>query len=187
MMRGPALDFNRPGLETQLPNYLQALEKRAADTPSLKALLDEDRFFLEQKVRVRHTLPERDVFGSPGHRSSANGTSRCGTTGAPSRRATRSCICRPRRSSSLGDLIVNPITFALSSYPTELAADARADRRARRDHDRHGSRRPAARQDAAADDDGGVSGAVAGRQGGEGTRPRSGPGESGDSPGAARS
>src|SRR6185295_3947640 len=29
MMMGPALEFNRPGLETQLPGYLQNLEKRA--------------------------------------------------------------------------------------------------------------------------------------------------------------
>jgi glyoxylase-like metal-dependent hydrolase (beta-lactamase superfamily II) len=35
MMMGLALDFNRPGLETQLPNYLQSLEKRAAANPSL--------------------------------------------------------------------------------------------------------------------------------------------------------
>src|SRR5947207_10665940 len=30
LMMGPALEFNRPGLETQLPNYLKMLEQRAA-------------------------------------------------------------------------------------------------------------------------------------------------------------
>src|SRR5437660_7362717 len=56
MMMGPALEFNRPGLERQLPQYIQDLEKRVAaleaaspppaELPRLKALLDEDRFFL---------------------------------------------------------------------------------------------------------------------------------------------
>src|ERR1700716_528132 len=57
MMMGPALEFNRPGLETQLPNYLKSLEPRVATNPALKAVLDEDRFFLEQKSHVRHTFP----------------------------------------------------------------------------------------------------------------------------------
>src|SRR5262245_51483759 len=30
MMAGPAIEFNRPGLESQLPAYLENLEKRAA-------------------------------------------------------------------------------------------------------------------------------------------------------------
>jgi glyoxylase-like metal-dependent hydrolase (beta-lactamase superfamily II) len=35
MMMGPALEFNRPGIETQLPAYVQNLEKRAAADPKL--------------------------------------------------------------------------------------------------------------------------------------------------------
>src|SRR6476620_6982104 len=58
LMMGPALEFNRPGIETQLPNYLKNLEQRAATNPSLKATLDEDRFFLDQKSRVHHTFPD---------------------------------------------------------------------------------------------------------------------------------
>src|SRR4029079_15484986 len=54
---GPALEFNRPGLETQLPNYLKTLEQRAATTPAVKATLDADRFFLDQKSHVQHTFP----------------------------------------------------------------------------------------------------------------------------------
>src|SRR5262249_57784906 len=57
LMTGPALEFNRPGLESQLPGYLKMLEQRAAANPALKATLDEDRFFLDQTTRVRHTLP----------------------------------------------------------------------------------------------------------------------------------
>src|SRR5688572_27981925 len=36
MMGGPAIEFNRPGLESQLPGYLAALEKRVADEPRLQ-------------------------------------------------------------------------------------------------------------------------------------------------------
>src|SRR4051794_36596469 len=35
LMMGPALEFNRPGIETQLPNYLKNLEQRAATNPAL--------------------------------------------------------------------------------------------------------------------------------------------------------
>src|SRR5215813_4749443 len=48
LMMGPALEFNRPGLETMLPDYLKSLEKRADANPALKATLAEDRFFLDQ-------------------------------------------------------------------------------------------------------------------------------------------
>src|SRR3954471_21655480 len=57
LMMGPALEFNRPGIETQLPNYLKNLEQRAATNPALTATLDEDRFFLDQKSHVQHTFP----------------------------------------------------------------------------------------------------------------------------------
>ncbi len=67
MMMGPALAFNRPGIEAQLPSYLQNLEKRVAaaesatppppDLPRLKHLLEDDRFYLEQKKNVHHTFP----------------------------------------------------------------------------------------------------------------------------------
>src|SRR6185503_16216528 len=57
LMIGPALEFNRPGLEKGLPGYLADLEKRAAADASLRPLLAEDRFFLDQKTRVRHTFP----------------------------------------------------------------------------------------------------------------------------------
>src|SRR4029077_20515745 len=58
LMMGPALEFNRPGLEIQMPNYLKNLEQRAGTNPALKPVLDEDRFFLEQKSHVRHTFPD---------------------------------------------------------------------------------------------------------------------------------
>ena len=160
MMMGPALDFNRPGLESQLPDYLQSLEKRAASDPSLKALLEQDRFFLEQKNGRPPHLPERHLLRSLaielGERHiEVRHFGRAVTPGD-------TFVYLPNEKILLlGDLIVNPITFALSGYPTEWLRDAREDRRARRRHHRHRPRRAAARQDAAADDDGSVSGAVA--------------------------
>src|SRR5258705_13573847 len=118
MMMGPALEFNRPGLETQLPNYLKNLEQRAATNPALKPLLDEDRFFLDQKARVRHIFPnvtfsdrlsielgERHIEVLHYERAVTPGDA---------------FVYLPREKILLiGDLIVNPITFALSGYPSE--------------------------------------------------------------------
>jgi glyoxylase-like metal-dependent hydrolase (beta-lactamase superfamily II) len=118
MMMGPALDFNRPGLETELPAYLASLEKRAAADPSLKAVLDEDRFFLEQKSRVRHTFPnvtfsDRLSIEMGERHIEVRHAGRAVTPGD-------AFVYLPREKILLlGDLIVNPITFALSGYPTE--------------------------------------------------------------------
>ena len=57
MMAGPAIEFNKPGLDTQLPAYLQNLEKRAAADAKLAPLLEADRFFLEQKRNAHLVLP----------------------------------------------------------------------------------------------------------------------------------
>lgn len=118
LMMGPALEFNRPGLEVQLPGYLKMLEQGAATNPALKATLDEDRFFLEQKTRVHHTFPnvtftnrlnielgERHIDVLHYERAVTPGDA---------------FVYLPHEKILLlGDLIVNPITFALSGYPTE--------------------------------------------------------------------
>src|SRR5205807_244979 len=57
MMLGPALAFNRPGLDVQLPAYIDSLEKKAAASPDARQRLEEDRFFLDQKRNVRHVFP----------------------------------------------------------------------------------------------------------------------------------
>jgi glyoxylase-like metal-dependent hydrolase (beta-lactamase superfamily II) len=67
MMLGPALDFNRPGIESQLPAYIASLERGLAtaeaarppapEAPALRRRLEEDRFLLEQKRSVRHVFP----------------------------------------------------------------------------------------------------------------------------------
>ena len=73
LMAGPALDFNRPGLEQQLPAYLAQLEQRIekaeaatpppANLPQLKQALADGKFFLEQKNSVHHTLPNQTYTG----------------------------------------------------------------------------------------------------------------------------
>jgi hypothetical protein len=57
LMMGPALAFNKPFLEEQLPAYIQSMEKRAADAPNLKPLLEADKAFFEQKKNVHLVLP----------------------------------------------------------------------------------------------------------------------------------
>ena len=118
LMMGPALEFNRPGLETGLPGYLENLEKRAAADASLKPLLAEDRFFLEQKTRVRHTFPnvtfsDRLTIEMGERHIEVLNYGRGVTPGD-------AIVYLPAEKLLLiGDLIVNPITFALSGFPTE--------------------------------------------------------------------
>jgi glyoxylase-like metal-dependent hydrolase (beta-lactamase superfamily II) len=127
MMMGPALEFNRPGLERQLPQHLQDLEKRVseaeaaspppADLPRLKALLAEDRFFLDQKKNVQHVFPaltfdsrlsmflgDREVDVLHYDRAVTPGDA---------------FLYLPAEKIVItGDLLVNPISYALSCYPT---------------------------------------------------------------------
>jgi glyoxylase-like metal-dependent hydrolase (beta-lactamase superfamily II) len=118
LMMGAALEFNRPGIETQLPAYLRNLEQQAATNPALKPLLDEDRFFLDQKARVRHTFPnvtfsDRLSIDLGERHIDVMHYERAVTPGD-------AFVYLPREKILLaGDLIVNPITFALSGYPSE--------------------------------------------------------------------
>src|SRR4051812_9905727 len=59
MMMGPAIEFNRSGLERDLPGYVASIEKRAATDPSVMALAEEDRFFLEQKKAAHLVVPDQ--------------------------------------------------------------------------------------------------------------------------------
>jgi cyclase len=127
MMAGPALEFNRPGLETQLPGYLKSLEQRiataeaatppSADLPRLKRALEDGRFFLDQKVNVHHVLPDV-TFGNRltlqlGDRAIQVLHHDLAVTPGDA------FVYLPREKIVLtGDLLVNPISFALSCYPT---------------------------------------------------------------------
>lgn len=127
MMAGPAIEFNRPGLESQLPAYLKQLEQRLATaeaaTPPppelarLKQPLADGRFFLEQKNSVRHTLPDLTFTTSMalhlgGREIQVRHHDRAVTPGD-------TFLYLPTEKIVIaGDLLVNPISFALSSYPT---------------------------------------------------------------------
>jgi cyclase len=127
MMIGPALAFNKPGLETELPAYVKSLEKKLAAAeaaspppdglPRLRQLVEADRFFLEQKTNVRHTFPTR-TFGDRldidlgGRQVQVLHHERAVTPGD-------AFLYLPKEKILItGDLLVNPIAFALSVYPT---------------------------------------------------------------------
>jgi cyclase len=127
MMMGPAIAFNKPGLERQLPAYLANLEKRAAADPSLAPLLAADRFFLEQKTNVRLAFPnltfsDRLAIEMGDRHIEVLNFGRGVTPGD-------TVVHLPKENILLvGDLIVNPVTFALSGFPSEwLRALERVD------------------------------------------------------------
>ena len=127
MMMGPALAFNRPGLETQLPAYIRSLEERLAaaekaapppsDLPSLKHLVEEDQFFLAQKPGVHHTVPnvtfsDRMTLYLGDREIQVRHEGRAVTPGD-------AFLYLPKEKILItGDLLVNPVSFALSCYPT---------------------------------------------------------------------
>ena len=67
MMAGPAIEFNKPGLESQLPGYLQQLEERVAKgeamtppsppEPQLGSNSPTAASFSSRRTSVAHTLP----------------------------------------------------------------------------------------------------------------------------------
>jgi glyoxylase-like metal-dependent hydrolase (beta-lactamase superfamily II) len=114
MMMGPALEFNRPGIERDLPGYIASLEKRAPPPDDLV----EARFFLEQKKNVHHTFPNvtftdrMDLYLGE-RRIQVLHYERAVTPGD-------TFLYLPQEKILItGDLLVNPISFALSCYPTE--------------------------------------------------------------------
>lgn len=127
MMAGPAIEFNRPGLESQLPGYLSSIEQRIAkaeaanpvppELPRLKQALADGRSFLDQKKSVHHTLPTLTY--------SSTLTLHLGDREIQVRHHDRAVtpgdtfLYLPKeRIVITGDLLVNPVSFALSSYPT---------------------------------------------------------------------
>jgi cyclase len=117
LMMGPALEFNRPGIEQQLPSYVKGLEEKAAADPAVRGRLDTARFFLEQKRSVKHVVPQVTFDRAfdvdlGGRRVQVRHHDRAVTPGD-------SYVYLPdQRVLIAGDLIVNPMPFALSSYPS---------------------------------------------------------------------
>lgn len=138
MMAGPAIAFNKPGLDSQLPGYLLQLEQRIAraeaatppppdlssealrangELARMKQALADGKFFLEQKTSVHHTLPTRTYTDKL--------TLRLGDREIQVRHHDRAVtpgdtfLYLPKEKIVItGDLLVNPVSFALSSYPT---------------------------------------------------------------------
>jgi cyclase len=117
MMSGPALEFNRPGIEQQLPGYVKMLEQKAATDVAVRARLETARFFLEQKRQVQHVVPDvtferRFEIDLGGRRVQVRHHDRAVTPGD-------AFLYLPDQGILVtGDLLVNPMPFALSSYPT---------------------------------------------------------------------
>lgn len=131
MMMGPALDFNKPGLEQGLPGYVKLLDDRVAkaeasrpapaNLAALREQRDEARFFLEQKTSVTHTFPDvtftdRKTIDLGGRTVEVLNHGRAVTPGDAFLYLTAEKVL------VTGDLLVNPISFALSSYPSEWLA-----------------------------------------------------------------
>jgi outer membrane protein assembly factor BamB len=131
MMAGPAIEFNRPGMESQIPGYLKDLEARIAkaeaetpqpaNLPRLRQALAEARFFFDQKSSVRFVIPDRTFTSSltldlGGREVQVRHHDRAVTPGD-------AFLYLPAEKILVtGDLLVNPVTFALSSYPTTWLA-----------------------------------------------------------------
>ena len=128
MMAGPAIEFNRPGLERQLPDYIRSIEQRiaegeaatppATDLPALREALDHARYFLEQKRSVQYTLPTR-TFSDRLDITLGERQIQILNFGRAVTPGDAVMYLPKERVVAIGDLVVNPITFALSSYPTE--------------------------------------------------------------------
>lgn len=117
MMMGPAIEFNRPGLEQQLPGYIRMLEGKAVSDAAAAERLATARFFLDQKRSVTHVFPDL-TFTSQldlhlGDRVvQVRHHERAVTPG------DAYLVLPNERIVITGDLLVNPIPFALSVYPT---------------------------------------------------------------------
>ncbi|MDQ3071539.1 MAG: PQQ-binding-like beta-propeller repeat protein, partial [Acidobacteriota bacterium] len=131
MMAGPAIDFNKPGMEEQLPGYIKSIEDRIAkgeaqtprpdNLPRLRQALAEARFFFDQKLSVKHVLPGKTFTKSMtldlgGRKVEVRHHDSAVTPGD-------AFLYLPDEKILItGDLLVNPVTFALSSYPTSWLA-----------------------------------------------------------------
>jgi cyclase len=127
IMRGPALEFNRPGIETQLPQFVESLRKKVAalegatpPAPELERVRQSHavaEFFLNQKKNVSHTSPDVTLAKRMDIRLGSRDIQvlhhdRAVTPGDV-------FLYLPKEKLLVtGDLLVNPIPFALSVYPT---------------------------------------------------------------------
>lgn len=124
LMMGPALAFNQPNLDTYIPQHIQQVEQLAAraapgspERLRWERHLQDDRFFLEQKRLVHHVLPTLTFADSltihlGGREIRVLHYDRAVTPG------DAFLYLPEERVVITGDLLVNPISFALDCYPS---------------------------------------------------------------------
>jgi len=128
IMLGPSQEFNKAFLERDLPGYVESVKKEVveeeakplvpAGLAALKSRYEADRFFLEQKRQARLTVAnvtyaEQMTIYLGGREIRVMNFGRAVTPGD-------TVVYLPKEKVALiGDLIVNPVTFALGCYPTE--------------------------------------------------------------------
>jgi len=136
LMAGPAIEFNRPGLERDLPAHIAAVEKAVADrrtglgaadqkdAAALERHLAMDRWFLQQKRAVHPTLPnltfrDRLTIHLGGRSVEVRHEERAITPGD-------AYLWLPAEKALVtGDLLIHPVTFALFCYPSGWIATLR--------------------------------------------------------------
>jgi glyoxylase-like metal-dependent hydrolase (beta-lactamase superfamily II) len=123
MMLGPALAFNQPGIDEQLPGHIKDVERAAATDTSaarrgrLERHLAEDRFFLAEKRGSAHlaanvTFTDTLIIHLGDREIQVLHYDRAVTPGD-------TYLYLPKEKILVtGDLLINPISFALSAYPT---------------------------------------------------------------------
>ena len=127
MMAGPAIEFNRAFVEKDFPGFVQSLEKRVADgeaaspqpanLPRLKQVLAQASFLLNQKKNVQHTLATV-VFKDKLEIQLGERQIQVLNYG-PAVTPGDAFLYLPKEKIIVsGDLLIDPIVFALSSYPT---------------------------------------------------------------------
>ena len=126
LMAGPAIAFNQPGLDGQLPAHIDAVAREKAHDDSVNARspeakaaaehLERDRFFLAQKRGARHVLATLTFTDS----LTIHLGSRVVQVLHVDRAITPGDAFLRLPAENLvvsGDLLINPITFALFCYP----------------------------------------------------------------------
>jgi glyoxylase-like metal-dependent hydrolase (beta-lactamase superfamily II) len=127
LMMGPALRFNQPGLDAELPGYLGDIAKGVSEgeaaTPApanlarLKSELAMGRFFLEEKRKAKLIFPDvtfsdRLILHLGEREIHILNYGRAVTPGD-------AFLYLPKEKIVVsGDLLVNPVSFALGVYPT---------------------------------------------------------------------
>ena len=127
LMSGPAIAFNEPGLDRQLPDHIKAVEAAAAKARAshaadstvtrLSAHAAFDGWFLAQKRDGGHALPTR-TFADTLTLTLGMRTVQVWSPGHAITPGDAALWLPAERIAIVGDLLINPITFGLFCYPS---------------------------------------------------------------------